>query len=193
MEQGSGTANQRFVVGIIRSPHGLSGKMKVESTSGECGHFAGFDQVALRNGDTEKVFNVESVEGSISNLLMKCSGIDSPEEAAKYRNWEIVVPRDKACPLKDGEFYIEDLKQCTLIYNGQNGRAAKTAPTTIGTITSVTEGGSGYLLEVSLSESFTGGGTDTSRMRYVPFNKEFIGEVNLQAATVELMHLWVLE
>ena len=48
---------------------------------------------------------------------MKCTGIDTPEDAAKYRNWEMLVPRDKACPLKEGEFYVEDLKQCSLIYS----------------------------------------------------------------------------
>lgn len=193
MEQHSGTANQRFVVGIIRGSHGLSGKFKVESTSGECEHFESFTEITLRNGTAEKTLTVEALEGDVSNLLMKCTGISTSEDAAKYRGWEILVPRDKACPLQKGEFYVEDLKQCTLIYSGTDGRAAKTAPIEIGTITSVTEGGAGYLLEVSLSESFTVGGTDKSRMRFIPFKKEFIGEVNLTAKTVELMHLWVLE
>ncbi|MBD5428291.1 MAG: 16S rRNA processing protein RimM, partial [Treponema sp.] len=32
--------NERFVVGIIRGSHGVTGNCKVESTSGEFGHFA---------------------------------------------------------------------------------------------------------------------------------------------------------
>ena len=193
MEQRSGTSNQRFVVGIIRQPHGLTGKFKVESTSGECEHFAQMAEVTLRNGDTEKLFAVEAVEGNISNLLMKLAGINSPEDASKYRNWEIVVPRDKACPLKEGEYYVEDLKQCTLIYSGQDGCAAKTAPIEIGTITSVTEGGAGYLLEVSLSESFAGYGGNNAKTRLIPFKNEFIGSIDIERKTAQLMHLWILE
>lgn len=191
MEQGSNTTNQRFVVGVIRGSHGLTGKFKVESTSGECEHFADFTEVTLRNGNIEKTFAVESVEGCVSNLLMKCTSINSPEEANKFRNWEILVPRDKACPLQDGEFYIEDLIKCTLIY--KNGCAAETAPIEIGTITSVMEGGAGYLLEVSISESFTVYKDASGSTRYVPFKNEFIGKVDLTSMTVELMHLWILE
>jgi len=193
MEQHSGSSNQRFVVGIIRQAHGLTGKFKVESTSGECEHFALLTEVTLRKGDTEKLFTVESVEGCISNLLLKFKGIDNYEDAEKYLNWEIVVPRDKACPLKEGEFYIEDLKQCALIYSEQDGCAEKTAPIEIGTITSVMEGGAGYLLEVSLSESFAGYGGNNSKTRLIPFNNEFIGVVDIERKTAQLMHLWILE
>lgn len=191
MEQGS--SNQQFVVGIVRSSHGLTGKFKVESTSGECEHFANFTEVTLRNGNISKKFNVEAVEGCVSSLLMKCAGINSADDASKYRNWEILVPRSMACPLKKGEYYVEDLKQCTLIYSEQNGCAERTAPIEIGTITSVMEGGAGDLLEIALSESFTPPGEDKSRIRLVPFKKEFIGDVDLERKTVQLMHLWVLE
>lgn len=193
MENPSGTANQRFVVGIIRSSHGLTGKFKVESTSGECAHFAQFTEVTLRSGTCEKQFKVESVEGTVTHLLMKCKGIDSPEEVAKYRNWEILVPRDMACPLEEGEFYIADLEQCTLIYSDKNGRAAETAPIVIGTITSVLEGGAGYLLEISLSESYAEQCGIKPTTKLVPFKEQFIGEVNIAQKTVQLMHLWILE
>ena len=185
--------NQRFVVGIVRNPHGLTGKFKVESTSGETEHFSSFTEVTLKNGDIEKTVKVESVSGSTASLLMKCTGIDTPEDAAKYRNWEMLVPRDKACPLKEGEFYVEDLKQCSLVYSEKNGQAEKTAPIVIGTITGVTEGGGGKLLEVTLTESSTALYKSDSNERFIPFRKEFIGDIDLDKKTVELMHLWILE
>ena len=40
-----------FVIGIIRGPHGLSGKVKVESTSGEFEHFLNLTDVTLRKGE----------------------------------------------------------------------------------------------------------------------------------------------
>ncbi len=94
----------------------------------------------------------------------------------------MLVPRDKACPLEEGEYYVSDLCNCVLVYLG----------VPVGTITDVLEGGAGDLLEVILTE---GGDAETSgpQRRLVPFRKEFVGEVDLRARTVELTHRWILE
>lgn len=203
----SDNSMSKIVVGIIRGSHGLTGKFKVESTSGECEHFAHFDRVTLRNNLTEQTYLVESVEGNVNSLLMKCKGIDTPEQAKLLSGYEILVTKDKACPLNEGEYYIEDLKQCNLVYyendksnsNSKIGLAENAAPIKIiGPITDVLEGGSGKLLEVQLSESLNTApdSTDkveTKRTVLVPFRKEFIGTVDIPGKVVQLMHLWILE
>ncbi len=195
---------EQLVVGIIRSPHGVKGNVKVESTSGECEHFYSLTDVTLRKNGTEKNFTVETVEGNTANLIIKFTGIDSPEEAKKYSGAEIVVPKDKACPLKDGEYYVEDLKQCAVIYSTKNdGLADNSAPAQIrvGTITDVLEGGEKDFLEVCLTESVDAllnrtddaVKTNAGRKVLVPFRKEFIGTVDIKNRVVNLMHLWILE
>lgn len=173
-----------LVTGIVRSAHGLDGFVKVESTSGEIEHFAGLSDVVLRTGNderTEKRYEIETIEGSVQCLLVKFRGIDTPEQAKKLAGAEILVPRDKACPLSEGEYYVKDLCQCVLVYKG----------TTVGTITGVTEGGAGDLLEVALTEGLS---LDTSkRTCLVPLRKEFVGKIDIKAGTVELMHRWILE
>ena len=152
---------QLLVIGIIRGTHGLAGKFKVESTSGECKHFFDLDEVTLRKDTIEKTYKVESVEGNVNSLIMKCAGINSPEDAKKLSGSEILVPRNKACPLNEGEFYVEDLKQCKLVYLPNEKKPAKLSGLAentesaiiAGTITDVLEGGAGKLLEVELSES----------------------------------------
>lgn len=106
---------------------------------------------------------------------MKFKGIDSPEAAKSLAGLQVFIPRDMASPLGEGEVYVKDLCNCNLVYQG----------TLIGNITSVAEGGGGYLLEIS--EAAAG------RTVYVPFNSEFIGKIDLNAKTAELMHLWILE
>ena len=64
----------KLVIGIIRGSHGLTGKFKVESTSGECEHFFKLDEVTVKNDLLEKTFKVESVEGNSNSLLMKLEG-----------------------------------------------------------------------------------------------------------------------
>lgn len=196
-----------LVVGIIRGTHGISGNLKVESTSGESEHFFDLTEVTLRKDGIEKTVKVESVKEIASYLLIKIAGIDTPEAAAKYKGYEIVVPRDKACPLSEGEFYVEALKKCALVYDVKSepdviadGLHFEEDPALIvaGIVTDVLEGGAGNLLEVEVSESLCGAinGTDKNgnkRIVLVPFKEEFIGTVDIKRKSIQLMHLWILE
>lgn len=190
----------QFVVGIIRGSYGLEGMFKIESTSGEYDHFHDMREVTLRKGETERHAVVEFVSVKAGTLLMKCAGIDTPEDAKKLSGWKIVVPRENACPLHEGEYYISDLIGCSLIYEDtRNGLAAGSAPV-IGTVTDVLEGGAGDLLEVSISESrfLRDAGIESEkhgvpRKVLIPFKEEFIGPVDLQGKIIRLMHLWILE
>ncbi|MFA6936865.1 MAG: 16S rRNA processing protein RimM [Treponema sp.] len=213
---------EHFVVGIVRGSHGITGEFKVESASGEYSHFANMEEVSLTDGTVQRTFKVEKTSIGTGCLFMKLAGINSPEEAAVYNRWQIVVPRENAHPLQKGEWYIEDLKGCSVIASKEALKEAKidedvtaggTAPASVekivvGTVTDVLEGGSGYLVEISLSESCSvlvkGVNVDSEgnehkydlregQKVYVPFNKEFWGEVDVKKRTMLLMHLWILE
>jgi len=198
---------EHFVVGIIRGTHGLAGNCKVESTSGEFQHFAGMKDVVLRKNGIESKRTIEKVSFGNGILYIKFSGVNSPEEAKKFSGSEIVVSREFACPCGKDEYYVEDLKQCHLVYGGgkAKGLAEKTAPASgepvvVGTITDVLEGGAGDLFEVVLSEScdllsqeLRTTSSGKPRKVLVPFKKEFIGTVDIRNKQVQLMHLWILE
>ena len=98
---------EQFVVGFVRRSHGLTGEFRVESASGEYSHFADMEEVSLTDGKETKLFKVESTEEASATLYMKLAGINSPEEAAKYNGWEIVVPREKAHPLQKDKCYYK--------------------------------------------------------------------------------------
>ena len=195
------------MVGIIRGTHGLAGNCKVESTSGEFQHFSGMKDVVLRKNGVETKRTIEKVSIGGGILYIKFSGINSPEEAKKLSGSEIVVSREFACPCGKDEYYVEDLKQCQLVYTSGSakGVAEKSAATTaepvvVGTITDVLEGGAGDLFEVVLSESCSllsqelrTTSSGKPRKVLVPFKKEFIGTVDIKNKKVQLMHLWILE
>ncbi|MBO8451079.1 MAG: 16S rRNA processing protein RimM [Spirochaetes bacterium] len=166
-----------LVTAFIRSPHGVKGFMRVESASGETGHLSALPSVLVRLGrDDGQVFayDVEETAGSAAAFLMKFAGIDTPEDAKLLSGAEILVERDKACPLREGEVYVRDLCQCDLVYGGS----------AVGRIIGVTEGGGGDLLEVALPEG---------RRCFVPFQNAFIGDVNPEQKTVCLLHRWILD
>ena len=189
---------EQFTVGIVRGSHGITGEFKVESTSGEYEHFERMEEVTLCNGDQKKLFSVEQVKTGGNTLYMKLAGINSPEEAAKYNRWEIVVPREYAHPLQKGEWYIEDLKGCSVWYGGDSTSFLE--ENVVGTVTNVVEGGSGYLVEILLSESCKLLASDVKHTKsgsvrtvYVPFKDMFIGTVDVEQKRMQLMHLWILE
>ena len=193
---------EQFVVGIVRGTHGVSGEFKVESTSGEYDHFYHMDEVTITDGTNSRLVKIESVKEGNNVLYMKLAGINSPEDAAKFNRWEIVVPREKAHKLQKDEWYIEDLKGSSVWYKDTAGDTAPALDdnSVVGTVINVLEGGSGYLVEIKLSESCRLLGDDIKFNRkgkvntvYVPFKDEFIGKINIEEKTMQLMHLWILE
>lgn len=196
---------KRLVVGFVRASHGVSGEFKVESASGYYEHLESLKEVALRCGSAEKKFNVISAKSGNGTLFMKVEGIDSPEDVQKYRNWEIVVPQKYAYKPGKDEWYIEDLKGCSLMWNSERV-ADETAPNAeniyeaVGTVTDVLEGGRGYLLEVSVSESckslaeeYKHTSSGSKRTAMVPLSYQYISDVDVKNKTIQLMHLWILE
>ena len=173
-----------LVTGIIRSPHGVNGFVKVESISGETVHFNGLTEVLVRpaGGATPVCLEIETIRTTSIPPLVKFRGVDTPEAAKAFAGAEILIPRDKACPLEAGEWYVSDLCQCVLVQNGVS----------VGLITGVVEGGESDLLEVTLSDGAVPG-VPGGEKRYVPFRREFVGDVDMTAKTVELMHRWILE
>lgn len=190
----------QLIVGFIRGSHGYSGECKVESASGEYEHLLNLKEVTLQHGNEKKETKVESVSLGCNTAYVKFAGINSDEDIRKYNRWEIVVPRKYCKPLKKDEWYIEDLRNCSLIYEGNVDSASLNAPTIVGTVTDVLEGGAGYLLEVSISEScnciseeLKKTSSGKPRTVLIPFNNEHVGKVDVKKGTIQLMHLWILE
>lgn len=165
---------ERIIVGYILSPYGIGGYLKVKSTSGEFEHFGRMDEVLLKKNNSERTFEIEDVQFSQSFLRIKFKGINTPEEAKKFSSSEILVPREKACPLSENEWYAYDLCQCDLVYEGS----------TVGSVVDVVEGGGGYLLDILLP--------DGSKV-FVPLKDAFIGNIDIPSKTIELKHRWILE
>lgn len=190
----------QLIVGFIRGSHGYSGECKVESASGEYEHLLNLKEVTLQHGNEKKETKVESVSLGCNTAYVKFAGINSDEDIRKYNRWEIVVPRKYCKPLKKDEWYIEDLRSCSLIYEEKGDSASLNAPTIVGTVTDVLEGGAGYLLEVSISEScnciseeLKKTSSGKPRTVLIPFNNEHVGKVDVKKGTIQLMHLWILE
>lgn len=186
---------ESFTLAVIGSPFGLKGHLKVKSLSGETGHLSALKTVNLRQKGKEKEFSVEETmeTDEVSVLLMKFTGIDSPEAAKVLTGSELVADRAQAAPLKPGEFYIEDLKGLQVIRgNGEQGTGNGDCeapnkdhnPEILGHITDILEGGNGEVAEVKLP---------SGELKMVPFRKEFFGDINIEEKWAVLLQPWILE
>jgi len=165
----------RFTLGLVGSPFGLKGFVKVKPLSGETDHFSRLIEVILRQGEKEDRKEVAEVLSQGKTLLVRFAGIDSPEAAALLKGAEIIADREYAAPLKDGEFYVEDLKGLEVV----TGKGE-----ILGHITNVVEGGGGNLAELKILSGET---------RFAPFRKEFFGVVDLEGGKIVLLEPWILE
>lgn len=197
-----------LTVGFVRGSHGLTGEVRIESASGRYEHIAVLKEVTLVQKGISAKYAVEDARVAGNVLYVKFAGVDSPEAAKKLNGAALQTSRENACPLKEGEWYVEDLKKCSLVYFGEeNGLGNDVAPTddirsrsVVGSITDVLEGGAGELLEVLLSEDCDVlkeevklNANKKPRTVYVPFNETHVGKVDIPNKSVQLMHLWILE
>jgi 16S rRNA processing protein RimM len=193
----------RFIAGILGPPFGLEGFVKFRSFSGETAHLERLMSMTLRKNGVEKTYRVAEIRpdarpqkhgggrGHSGGGIILFEGVDGPEKAKALGGSEIVVSREDAAPLDEGEYYVEDLKGLRLVADGAEGNTPGVeAGTVLGIVTGAVEGGGGMLLEVnvSASDSDAKGGT-----RFVPFRDEFIGEVSLEKGTIVLRAPWVLD
>jgi 16S rRNA processing protein RimM len=165
----------KFIIGIIGAPFGLKGFVKVRSTSGEIDHLLQLKSVLISKDGVERNFTVEETAPAPPAVLMRFSGINSPEEAKALTGAQLISGREGASPLAEGEFYIEDLKGLSV--RTEDGEV-------IGKIADIIEGGGGELAEITLVNGET---------KLVPFRKEFFSDISPENAELTLINLWILE
>lgn len=108
-----------FRVGVVIKPHGVKGAVKVFPTTSEIKRFSRLKSVMLsktdKEEDIEKTFQVESVQYFKNQVILKLSGIDSPEEAEKIRGFSLWILEEEALPLQKDEYYLRDFLNASAV------------------------------------------------------------------------------
>lgn len=96
-------------VGVISRPHGLHGLVKVHPTTDDPRRFDKLSQVLLRTSKGDLSVKIRNVSYFKGQVLLAFEGYDSIESVEGLRNVAIMVSREDAIPLEEGEYYIADL------------------------------------------------------------------------------------
>ncbi len=99
-------------IGKITSTHGIKGEMRVQPWCDSPEYMKKFKTLYLdKNG--EKPLKVSSRPNG-NMVILKVQGIDTVEEAAKYRDKILFMKRSDA-NLPEGTWFIQELIDCTVI------------------------------------------------------------------------------
>lgn len=95
------------LIGEVLRPHGLSGELRVYPVTNNPKRFLKLQEVILRQGKTNQHFKVIKARLQMENVLLAVEGIDTADQAEKYRGWEVRIDRSEVPPLKEGWYYFE--------------------------------------------------------------------------------------
>lgn len=98
-----------FQVGIITSPHGVRGEVKVYPTTDDARRFKRLKDVILDTGKERISMEIEGVKFFKQFVILKFKGIDNINDVEKYRKSSLFVTRKNAVRLSKDEYYVADL------------------------------------------------------------------------------------
>ncbi len=159
-----------FEIGQIVNTSGLKGVIKVKPFTDDIQKFSGFKTIYISIKKELKEFRIEQVRFNKNMVFLKLEGINTIEDAEKYRNLYLKVKRDKDEKLEDDSYYIVDILGCKVFTEEQEE---------LGKIVDVFETGSNDVYVVQ---------NELGRQILLPAIKEVIKNIDVKNKTI-IVHL----
>jgi len=156
-------------VGVIANTHGVKGEVKVFPTTDDPKRFEDLEDVILDTGKEKKILEITSVRYFKNMVILKFKGFDDINDIEKYKGKDLLVTRENAVKLEEGEYFITDL--IDLIVVDEEGNK-------IGILYDVLQTGANDVYIVKLD--------GTNKELLLPNIKECILDVNLETKTIKV-------
>lgn len=98
-----------FRVGVISNTHGIRGEVKVYPTTDNVRRFDDLKEVILDTGKEQLNLHVTSVKYFKNMVILKFKEFDNINYIIPYKGMDLLVTRENAIPLEEGEYYIADI------------------------------------------------------------------------------------
>ncbi len=99
----------RLRVGVVTTTHGIKGELKVFPTTDDINRFKTLKKCFLTNGKETYEVNCTSCKFMKNMVILKFKEYDNINDVEKFRQYDILVNREDAVTLSDGEFFICDV------------------------------------------------------------------------------------
>ena len=101
-----------FEIGQIVNTSGLKGILKIKPFTDDIKKFSNLKTIYIKTKSGLTEFKIEQVRYVKNMVMLKLTGIDTVEEAEKYRNLYIKILRDQEEELEEGSYYVVDILGC---------------------------------------------------------------------------------
>lgn len=130
-------------IGVVTTTHGLRGEVKVFPTTDEVGRFKKCDEVVLVTREGNLTLHVESAKFFKNIVIVKFKEFNDINEVEKFRKCDLMVTRENALPLQEGQYYLCDVIGADVVE--EDGSP-------IGKVTDVIETGANHVFAIQTEE-----------------------------------------
>lgn len=102
-------------VGVITTTHGVRGEVKVFPTTDDPNRFYDLKKLYLDTGKELLPLELENVKFFKQLVILKFKGIDNINDIEKYKGKDLLIDREDAVKLEEGEYFIFDLIDSDII------------------------------------------------------------------------------
>ena len=92
-----------LVIGFLRRPHGVRGEIIMDIHTDFPERIKSGKKVLV--GEKRQPLTLDTVRPHNNGLLVSFRGVDTPEDAGKFRNQWVYVKSSDAAPLPEGQYY----------------------------------------------------------------------------------------
>ena len=96
-------------IGVVTSPHGIRGEVKVYVTTDDISRFRTVKNITLSKDGARREAVIEHARPFKDMMIVKLSGVPDRNAAELLRNAELLIHRSQSAPLAENEFFIGDL------------------------------------------------------------------------------------
>jgi len=159
---------QYLRIGVITRPHGIHGEVKVYPTTDYPERFEEVDHVVIKTKKGDIAANIESVKYFKNLVIVKFDCFSAPEEIQNAAGSDIMISREQAQPLEEGEYYIADLLGCSVYADDASGELSGRK---LGTVKDVLQTGANDVYVV---------GTDSNKELLFPVIPDCVKKVDIE-------------
>jgi 16S rRNA processing protein RimM len=153
-------------IGVVTTTHGLRGEVKVYPTTDDVKRYKKCDEVILVTRKGNLTLHVEHVKFFKNLVIVKFKEFDNINQVEGFRKCDLMVTRENAVPLEEGEYFLCDVIGCKV--EDEDGKP-------IGTVTDTIETGANHVFEIKTTEG---------KEVLFPVIEDCIKEVNVEEGRV---------
>lgn len=156
-----------IIIGQIINTHGHKGGLKIYPLTDDPGRFLALKKVFIRRTEKVEEYTVDTVQLYQKFVLLTLKEIPDMNEAERFKNLYLEIPREEVSPLPAGSFYIFQLM----------GLAIYEEERYLGKLTDVLKTGSNDVFVVK---------TPDEKEIYLPALKSVITRVDFNSGRIEV-------